>query len=254
MRSTRRHGMLGYLTAAVFLVLWWEVGALSLGARLLPTPYAALLATGRLLQSTLGEHLWVSLYRVVLSVVISLVLGVPLGLLMGWERSFDRVLAPLVYLTYPVPKIVFLPLILVFLGLGDGSKIFLITLVICYQIVVTTRDAVHKVPPESVFSLRSLGASRWQVYRYVLFPACLPDVLTALRLSMGTAIAVLFFAESFATTRGLGYFIMDAWSRAAPDEMFAGIIVMGLLGAVMFLTVDFCASVICRWQRISSRS
>jgi NitT/TauT family transport system permease protein len=70
------------------------------------------------------------------------------------------------------------------------------------------------------------------------------------RLSLGTAIAGLFFAESFATAEGLGYFIMDAWSRAAPDEMFAGIIMMGLLGVFLFLLVDGFESVLCRWQRI----
>ena len=83
-------------------------------------------------------------------------------------------------------------------------------------------------------------------------PASLPDVLISLRLSMGTSIAVLFFAESFATTEGLGYFIMDAWSRAAPDEMFAGIIMMALLGVGLFILVDLLETVLCRWQHVKN--
>lgn len=239
---------LGYLGATLFLLALWQYAAWSLKTPLLPTPGAALKATLRLLEADLGRHLWVSTYRVVISTFISLLLGLPLGLIMGYERRIDRFLAPLVYLTYPIPKIVFLPLILLFLGLGDRSKIFLITFIVFFQILVTTRDAVRKVQSETISSLRSLGGNRAQIYRYVLLPASLPDVLTALRLSMGTAIAVLFFAESFATTEGLGYFIMDSWSRAAPDEMFAGIIMMALLGVSLFIIVDLLERVLCRWQ------
>lgn len=239
---------LGYLGAALFIYALWKIAAVQLNTPMLPAPEEAFKATIQLLQDDLGRHFWVSTYRVVLSIVISFAIAVPLGLVMGFEPFIDRFLAPLVYLTYPIPKIVFLPLILLFLGLGDESKIFLITFIILFQILVTTRDAVRKVPAETISSLRSLGATHLQIYRYVLFPACLPDVLTALRLSMGTAVAVLFFAESFATTEGLGYFIMDAWSRSAPDEMFAGIIAMGFLGVIMFLIIDTADHYFSRWQ------
>lgn len=238
----------GYLGAAVFLAALWQYGAWSLNTPLLPAPRAALAATLRLLAGDLGRHLWVSTYRVVISTAAALLIGLPLGLVMGYEKKIDGFLAPLVYITYPIPKIVFLPLILLLLGLGDLSKIFLITFIVFFQILVTTRDAVRKVPGETISSLRSLGGSRAQIYRYVLLPASLPDVFTSLRLGMGTAIAVLFFAESFATTEGLGYFIMDAWSRAAPDEMFAGIIMMALLGVALFMVVDFFDNIFCRWQ------
>lgn len=241
----------GYSGAALFLLAFWQYAAWSFNTPMLPTPQAAIRATARLLlEANLGRHLWVSTYRVVLSTLLSLLLGLPLGLIMGYERRIDWFLAPLVYITYPIPKIVFLPLILLFLGLGDRSKIFLITFIVFFQILVTTRDAVRKVSAETVSSLRSLGGNRAQVYRYVLLPASLPDVLTSLRLSMGTAIAVLFFAESFATTEGLGYFIMDSWSRAAPDEMFAGIIMMALLGVSLFIVVDLLETILCRWQHL----
>lgn len=244
--------LLGYFGAGLFLLALWQFAAWDLKTPLLPTPGSAFRATARLMNDNLGRHLWVSTYRVMASTLISLLLGLPLGLIMGYERRIDRFLAPLIYILYPIPKIVFLPLILLFLGLGDQSKIFLITFIVFFQILVTTRDAVRKIPSETISSLRSLGGSRGQVYRYVLLPASLPDVLTSLRLSMGTAIAVLFFAESFATTEGLGYFIMDAWSRAAPDEMFAGIIMMALLGVGLFILVDLLETFLCRWQHVRS--
>jgi NitT/TauT family transport system permease protein len=243
----------GYLTAFAALLLFWHFAAVILRTPMLPTPLQAFLATFRLLQGDLMLHVSISTYRVILSILISLFLGLPLGLLMGYSPKVDRILAPLVYLIYPIPKIVFLPLILLFLGLGDTSKIFLISFIVFFQILVTTRDAARKIPSQVIDSLRSLGGKRHHIYRHVLLPATLPDVLTALRLSMGTAIAVLFFAESFATTEGLGYFIMDAWSRAAPDEMFAGIIMMGLLGVFLFLIVDALESFLCRWQKVQKR-
>lgn len=243
----------GYLGAALFLLAIWHYAAWSLKNPLLPTPRDAIIATARLWEADLGRHFWVSTYRVVLSTLTALLVGLPLGLIMGYERRIDRFLAPLVYITYPIPKIVFLPLILLFLGLGDGSKIFLITFIVFFQILVTTRDAVRRVQSETISSLRSLGGNRAQIYLYVLLPASLPDVLTSLRLSMGTAIAVLFFAESFATTEGLGYFIMDSWSRAAPDEMFAGIIMMALLGVGLFIVVDFFDNILCRWQHLKEK-
>ncbi|ADY56133.1 binding-protein-dependent transport systems inner membrane component [Syntrophobotulus glycolicus DSM 8271] len=240
----------GYILAGAGIILFWHVLALLVHSPMLPPPQEAFAATLRLLGRDLGSHLQVSAFRVILSTVLSLLIGFPLGLIMGFEAKLDKILAPVVYLIYPVPKIVFLPLILFFLGLGDISKVFLITFIVFFQILVTTRDAVKKVPFEMIDSLRSLGGNRFQIYRHVLIPASLPDVLTALRVSMGTAIAVLFFAESFATSQGLGYFIMDAWSRSAQDEMFAGIIVMGALGTVLFIVLDMLESVVCRWQKI----
>lgn len=241
------------IIAGVFLLLLWQGAANMMANNLLPTPGKSFQALLRLLDKDLGHHFWVSTYRVLASTILSLAIGLPLGLYLGREPKADRFAAPLIYITYPIPKIVFLPVILLVFGIGDLSKIFLITLIVFFQITVTARDAARSVPPQDIFSMQSLGANRWQIYRHVIIPACLPEVLTSLRISMGTAIAVLFFAESFATTEGLGYFIMDAWSRAASDEMFAGIIAMGLLGLILFLVVDLLEFYLCRWRRMQIR-
>lgn len=238
------------LAASLVLILLWEGASLAFSNNLLPNPLASFQALVRLLGQDLGTHFLVSFYRVIASTLLALVLGLPLGLWLGREERADRWAAPFIYLTYPIPKIVFLPVILLVLGIGDLSKIFLISVIVFFQIAVTARDSARSVAPQHVVSLQSLGASNWQIYRHVIIPACLPDVLTSLRISMGTAVAVLFFAESFATTEGLGYFIMDAWSRAASEEMFAGIIAMALLGLIMFLAVDLAEFYLCRWRRL----
>ena len=158
----------------------------------------------------------------------------------------------IVFLTYPVPKVVFLPVLLVLLGLGNASKITLITIIVFFQILVTARDAARAIPAASILSVRSLGAGQWGVFRHVVIPAALPDIFTALRIGTGTAIAVLFLAESIAGTNGVGYYIVDAWGRIDYGSMFAGIIGMALLGVVLYELLDALEGRLCRWTRVES--
>jgi len=177
--------------------------------------------------------------RVAASMAIAVTLAAPLGLMLGQSKRLNRVLSPAIYVLYPIPKIVFLPLILLFLGIGDTSKVFIITLILFFQVLVVVRDEAATLRPELLHSVRSLGAGRRALFRFVYLPATLPAVLTALRLSVGTAVAVLFFAESFATEAGLGYYIMvETWTRLAYEEMYAGVVAMSLLGLGFYLLID----------------
>ncbi|OAT80301.1 ABC transporter permease [Desulfotomaculum copahuensis] len=252
-RFDRRHpaGQILIKAAAVCsLFLAWHLLSLALNSPALPTPAGAFAAFFNQLPDGLGHDFLISTWRVVASIIISLFLGVPTGLWLGTDERFDRFFAPLIYLTYPIPKIVFLPLVMVLLGLGDVSKIFLITLVVFFQILMTTRDAARHVNKAMVLSVSSLGAGRLDIYRHVIWPAVLPEVLTALRIGSGTAIAVLFFSESIASREGLGYYLMDAWSRYAYAEMFAGIIAMGALGYLLYLCLDWLEKAACPWKQV----
>lgn len=239
-----------YGIALLLLGLFWHLAAVTANRPVLPTPWLALQKFLVLWQQSLWRHFLVSSWRVLASLVISMVTAVPLGLLLGRSEKLDRFFAPLVYILYPIPKSVFLPLIIVFLGLGDTPKIFLITLILFFQILVAARDAAKGVPQQSLYSMQSLGANRWQVFRHVIWPSSLPEILTALRISIGTAIAVLFLAESFASEEGLGYLIMSAWGRQEPGEMFAAIMGMALLGFGAYLLVDLLEKTWCRWQKL----
>jgi len=125
------------------------------------------------------------------------------------------IINPFILITYPILKTDLLPVVLILFGLGDLSKAVLLALIVGYQILVATRDAVARIHYKYLDSVRSLGASGCQLYREVLLPAALPHGFTALRLSTGTSVAVLFLTESFATNERLGYFILDAWGRMA---------------------------------------
>lgn len=244
--SLARKGISIFL-AVVFLLLSWQILSLILATPAFPPPLAALKSLLAIFTTEIIVHLRVSLYRVIVSLVIAAVLGVPLGLFLGKNKRADQLSAPLIYLTYPVPKVVFLPIFLILLGIGNVSKIVMITLIVFYQILVTTRDAARNLQKEYVISVRSLRASERELYRHVYFPACLPAILTSLRLGLGTALAVLFLVETYATREGIGFFIMDSWSSLAYDKMFAGIIAMGLMGFVLYLLLDFCEKSLCSW-------
>jgi ABC-type nitrate/sulfonate/bicarbonate transport system permease component len=164
---------------------------------------------------------------------------VPVGLILGQSQRLNRIFSPVVYIVYPIPKIVFLPIILLFLGIGNASKVFIIFLILFFQVLVVVRDQASTLRPELIYSVRSLGAGRRALFRFVYVPATIPAALTALRISVGTAIAVLFFAESFATTSGLGYYIIvESWGRLAYPEMYAGVVAMSVLGLLLYFLID----------------
>lgn len=237
--------------AAVILVLGllWKGAALMAGSGVLPHPEVACIAFVRALGT---GGFWAdfasSAYRAVTAMVLAWGVAFPLGLVMGSSRRVDGILAPFVFLTYPIPKIVLLPVFLLLFGLGDISKIAMIALILGYQVLVTTRDGVRAIHPKYFDSVRSLGGSRRHILLEVLVPAALPHGFTALRLGTGVAVAVLFFVESFATMHGLGYRIMDAWGRMDYVNMFIGILGMSLLGAVLYEAANFLEKRMCRWM------
>ena len=159
----------------------------------------------------------------------------------------------MVFLTYPLPKIVLLPVFLTLFGLGDLSKILIIALTTGYQILVVTRDGIRHLDARYLDAFRTLGGSPAQLVRHVLVPAALPSAMTALKVSSGTAVAVLFMAESFATQSGLGFLIMDAWGRGDQLEMFCGILSMSLLGLIIYEICHVAERILCRWKRLENR-
>ncbi len=236
-----------FLAVAVIFGVWYVLAFL-FKTPVLPYPHTVFSTLPLSLKKGLGEHFLVSGYRAVLSLLWALVTAVPIGLYLGRRKRIDEFVSPMIYLLYPIPKIVFLPLILLLFGLGDLSKIFIIFIIVFFQILVTTRDAAKGIDEEQILSVLSLGARPRQIFFHAIFPACLPKILTSLRISIGTAIAVLFFVESFATENGLGFFILDAWSTLDYLSMYTGIMSMGVLGVVLYDVVDRIERRYCDWM------
>ena len=239
--------IIGYVFAVVFIIAGWWITALLVNSPALPTPAATV---GVLAQNvpTLVPYFWTSAYRVIVSLVIGTALAVPIAHVFARSRTLDALFAPVLYLLYPIPKVVLLPILLVLLGLADAPKIALISLTVFFQVLVAVRDSVKIVPESAVLSIRSLGGSRWDEYRHVVIPATMPAVFTSLRIGVGTAIAVLFIAEAMAGSTGLGYFIMQSWSMVNYPRMFAGIIALALLGVVLYAIFDIIERRLTRWR------
>ncbi|MBI2919086.1 MAG: ABC transporter permease [Chloroflexi bacterium] len=243
----------GLLAAAALLLALWQAAAWAARSTVLPGPVeVAPTLAHALFAGTLGQHLAISSYRVAVGIVLATGVALPLGLLVGHSPSLYRLSSPLVYLTYPVPKIVLLPVLLMFLGVGDASKVAILFLILFYQVLIVIRDAAHGVPSELVESVRSLGAGPLALLRYVFLPVSAPALLSALRISVGTAIAVLFFVESFGTTSGLGFYILvEGWGRLAYREMYAGVVTMALLGMALYFALELLERRTCRWVKVS---
>jgi ABC-type nitrate/sulfonate/bicarbonate transport system permease component len=251
---SRRDLLLGTLfLLAAWQALSWIVssGALPFRARvdILPGPIEVFPVFFRQLPRDLGQDFLVSLWRVLASMLLSVALAVPAGLVMGQSRQLNRLLSPLVYLTYPVPKVVMVPVVVLFFGVGDAGKIVVITLILFFQILVLVRDAAANLRSELLQSVRSLGAGRRALFLYVYLPASLPAVLTALRVSVGTAVAVLYVAELYATQKGLGYYIfLEGSTLLDYPAMYAGIVAMALLGLGLYFAVDWLERWLCPWE------
>lgn len=255
--NIRAGALLILLIDLLLLGILWHVAAVNTDSAFLPTPAVVMerfwdelqfedirdLPANHLLNQT-----FISTRRVVLSVGIGVGLAVPLALLLVQVKALNAVLTPLLYFLFPAPKVVFLPLIILFLGLGDTARVFLITLVIFFQVFVIVHDATGQVPAETLESLSSLGAGRWHFLRYVYMPVSIPAVFTALKISTGTAIAVLFIAETIAGRTGLGYYIKAADQRFLYPTMYVGVLMLCFVGLVLFVVFWVAEQYLNRWQ------
>jgi NitT/TauT family transport system permease protein len=240
------------LLSIVGLVVAWQIIAMLVDRAILPAPWNVFTVFIDELNNGLVTHFLFSLWRVTAGMLLSVLVAAPVGLAIGGWKRMDQIFSPIIYVLYPIPKVVFVPVVLLFLGIGDVAKITLIFLILFFQIVVLVRDQAAGLPPQLIQSLRSLGAGRRALFRFVYLPASLPAILTALRQSIGTAVAVLYITETFATKYGLGYYIYYNSSILFNyPAMYAGVIAMSLLGLGMYYAVDWAERRLCRWKFVS---
>jgi NitT/TauT family transport system permease protein len=236
-----------FATLAILVI--WQLAAWLVDKPILPPPLEVLQAFIKEAQNDLLNHFLISLWRVIASTALAIAIAVPAGLVLGQSKRLNSFFSPMIYLLYPIPKVVFVPIILLFLGLGDLPKIVIIFLILFFQILVLVRDQAASLRPELIQSVRSLGAGRRALFRFVYLPASLPAILTALRQTVGTAVAVLYIAELFATQKGLGYYIyLNGSTLFNYPAMYAGILAMSLLGLGLYFSVDWMEKRLCRWQ------
>jgi taurine transport system permease protein len=225
------------LSGVVILAIWWTVSALRLVPHLfLPTPTEVVTAAVAIFQdgyanATLFEHVGASLLRIFTAAAIAIVLGTPIGLLMGLSKWAKGVFDTPIEFYWPLPPLAYLPLMIIWLGIGETSKIALLSLAMFAPIVLSAQAGVRSVSQERVNAALSLGATRFQLLREIVLPSALPEILTGIRISLGVGWGTLVAAELIAATRGIGYLIMSASQFLATDVVFVGI---GIIAACAF--------------------
>lgn len=211
------------------LALWWIVSELRLVPHLfLPTPAEVVNAAVSVFQdgyanATLCQHVGASLFRIFTAAAIAIVLGTPIGLIMGLSKWAKGIFDTPIEFYWPLPPLAYLPLMIIWLGIGEVSKITLLALAMFAPIVLSAQAGVRSVSQERVNAALSLGATRFQLLREVVLPSALPEILTGFRISLGVGWGTLVAAELIAATRGIGYLIMSASQFLATDVVFVGI-------------------------------
>ncbi|MFW5689730.1 MAG: ABC transporter permease [Spirochaetota bacterium] len=231
----------------IAVLLAWGIASAFLPSRLVPDPITVTVRMVELIGATLPAHLGASILRLLAAVSGAFLIGVPLGLLMGMHPRVNRVLGPVAYVLYPVPKIALLPVFMLLLGIGNVAKVTLVVTIIVFQLLLAARDGAREIPRAVLISARSLNVRGWELYRHVVVPATMPRIFTALRLSVGISFSVIFFSESFATRFGIGFFIMNAWAQVLYVDMFAGILALSIAGYLVFRAIDLIERAACPW-------
>lgn len=225
-------------TIAVIIAGWSLVSAYgAVSPVFLPSPLVvakslANVAVNGFVDSTLAEHTLASLLRIFAALTVSLLIGVPAGLAIATSRIGKGILDPIVEFLRPLPPLAYLPLIIIWIGIGEASKITVISLAMLPPIILSTAAGVKSTPDDFINAARSFGASRLQVLLHVVLPGAIPSILTGTRIALGAGWSTLVAAELVAASRGLGFMIQSAAQFLGTDVVIGGIIV---IAAIAFL-------------------
>jgi NitT/TauT family transport system permease protein len=229
------------LPAAVILVVYglWDCAVLLSNSDIFPRPYQVFLGIAELIQrGVLFKYVVASLFRVSIGFTLAVLVGIPFGLLLGWFRPAFLAFNPLIQILRPISPIAWIPIAILWFHVDDRAPIFLIFLSSLFPIAVTSIAAVQNIQPVYVRAAQNFGLSRFDLFRRVIFPACLPQIITSLRISLGIAWLVVVAAEMIAVNSGLGYLIIDARNAGKRyDLVVAGMLMIGLIGLILDLLI-----------------
>jgi NitT/TauT family transport system permease protein len=214
------------------LILWEVLCRMEVVPPLfLPAPSSILAAGWDMLKSgELHENILASLYRIVIGYAIGAVCGIVFGLILGFSRWVDAVLSPIVYSIYPIPKIALLPLIILWLGIGETPKFTMIALGVFFPVVINTFSGVKNVDPIWIKAAVTFGSSHYNVIRKVILPGALPMIFAGLKLAAGTSLLLLVSAEMIAAQKGIGSMILHYGNLMITTKLMVGVLILSLLG------------------------
>ena len=227
--------IISLITIAVVFLAWTIITANQLVNPLfLPSPRAVWDAFIDIWQNgykgnSLLFHIGESMYRLTIALVLAIITAIPLGMLSGFSKPIRAALDPLIEFYRPLPPLAYYTLLVIWLGIENPSKIALLYLGAFAPLYIAAVSGVQRIPRDRINASLSLGASPWQVFVYVIFPSCLPDLFTGLRTAIGFTYTTLVAAEMVAAVSGIGWMVLDASKFLRSDVIFVGIIIMGII-------------------------
>ncbi|MFZ6687995.1 ABC transporter permease [Undibacterium sp. SXout11W] len=258
----------GLVVPVVLIAIWQAACSLEwVNPQVLPSPWAVLikwleyaspmtpydstsgswwtwLLSGELLRDTMG-----TMYRVIVGFVVGAGLALPLGLLMGSSARVYAWFNPLLQVLRPIPPIAYIPLSILWFGLGNPPAIFLISIGAFFPVLMNTIAGVHHVDSIYIRAARNLGASQSTMFLRVMLPAAVPYILSGVRIGIGTAFIVVIVSEMIAVNNGLGFRILEAREYFWSDKIIAGMVSIGLLGLAIDLAMNKLNRHLLRWHR-----
>lgn len=219
---------------AAVIAAWWAIVVYT-ESPIFPTPWQVVTGTLELARDgTLWEHIAASLTRVGIGFGLALLVGIPLGLWMGWVAGAYRTFNPIFQMLRPISPIAWIPLAILWFGVGDASPIFLIFMASVFPLIVQTTAGVHTIDRRYLRAAANFGVTRAVMFRRVVIPAVLPEIIVGMRIGIGVAWLVVVAAEMIALRSGLGYLIMDSRNAGNRyDLVIAAMILIGLIGLLL---------------------
>lgn len=223
---------------AAFLLLW-IVAVHATDSPIVPSPWQVVLAIGELVEKgLLLKYAVASLFRVTWGYLAAVLLGVPLGLALGWYRMAGKAWNPTIQVLRPISPLAWIPLAILWLGVGDGAAVLIIFLGSFFPLTMTAMNAVKNIAPTHINAGRNFGLSSWRFATAVLLPAVAPQLIAGIRVSIGIAWLVVVAAEMIAVNSGLGFLIVDARNAGNRyDLIVAGMVLIGTLGLLIDWTM-----------------
>jgi taurine transport system permease protein len=242
-------------TIAIVFCLWYTIAWLRIVPEFfVPTPQSVWEAFVEVAfvegyrGGTLLFHLKDSLARVLIGFLGACVTAIPLGLAMGYSTKIQAIFDPIIEFYRPLPPLAYYTLLVIWLGIENESKVALLYLAAFPPLSISAMAGVKGVSLERIQGALSLGAKRWQVFRYVIFPSCLPDIFTGMRVSIGFTYTTLVAAEMVAATSGVGWMVLDASKFLRSDVIFMGNILMGITGILLDRIIRFIELRVVPWK------
>lgn len=244
--------LIGTGAVIVFVVIWQIIASMRIESKLfLPGPSDIIAAFGDWSQHGMASDLWTSAQEFLLGYLVAVVIGLPVGFFMGWFKKARFALDPFVSFLYSSPRIAFIPLFIIWLGIGVKAKIAIVAMGAVFPIIISVSAGLRNIDHDLVTAARSFAASEAQVFRKIALPSSVPFILTGLRLGVGHAIVGVFVGELFAATRGVGFMMTNAASTFATARVFAGLIVLAGAGILLQTAIQVVEKRFQAWRPAS---